>query len=462
MYVVLLSGGSGKRLWPLSNSLRSKQYIKLMHDEKTGAPCSMIQRVWGQLMYAGLSDNTIICASQSQVEIIKSQLGEVPIAVEPSRRDTFPAVALSCAYIKDRLNATDDDIVCVIPVDPYTDALYFETIKRLPGILKASCSEITLMGAKPTEASSKYGYIIPELKHNDYYTVASFHEKPNTEQAQNLIAQGALWNCGVFCLKIGDIINRLLNYNAPISYNELFDQYEKLPKISFDYEVLEKATHISVVSFNGMWKDLGTWDAIADEENQQSRGHIITDPNATNTIIINELSIPIAAVGVNNLIVVASHDGILVMDKEHTDNIKGIIDVIDQPPMYEERRWGNIRTIDYCRLDDGQYYATRKLRIYKGQNLSYHYHEFRDEVWTILTGKVEIIVEDKHYNFSTGDSLRIQQGTEHAVKAVEDTDVLEVQVGETVSESDIYRFAYDWDEIVKIADNRIKLKPLIA
>jgi mannose-1-phosphate guanylyltransferase len=456
MYTVLLSGGSGKRLWPLSNALRSKQYIKLLQDAQTGKPCSMIQRVWGQLSIAGLSANGIICASRAQVEIIRNQLGNVGIAVESAHRDTFPAVALSCAYLKDKFGASDLDVVCIIPVDPFTDSNYFETLKRLPEVLHASNAEVALMGAKPTEPSSKYGYIVPAEDRVEYIQVGSFREKPDEATARQLISKGALWNCGVFCLRIGDILKRLQKYDAPSDYDSLYEQYELLPRISFDYEVLEKSHNLVAVGFEGLWKDLGTWNSLSEEMGQTSVGNCMVDASCQNTHVVNEMDIPVVTVGTQNLMIVASYDGILIADKEQTPRIKDLVDGLDRPPMYEERRWGTVKVLDICRMANGQFNVTRKLQIFEGQNLSYHYHEHRDEVWTILSGKAEFIIEGKRRDLRAGDSIRISHGMRHTVLAKTELIVLEVQVGEMMDEQDIYRIAFGWEEIQWAIDSDSK------
>ena len=165
MYIVLLSGGSGKRLWPLSNDSYSKQYIKLMnHDDAANdEKCSMLQRVFGQLATAGLSDNTIVCASDAQVELIESQLdGKAEVAVEPMRRDTFPAVMLSCAYLLSKKGAKVDDVVAFLPVDPYTTIEFFNRIKKLGDYIEKAGDTIGLLGGVPTYPSTKYGYIVPQ------------------------------------------------------------------------------------------------------------------------------------------------------------------------------------------------------------------------------------------------------------------------------------------------------------
>ncbi len=446
MYKVLLSGGSGKRLWPLSNSLRSKQYIKLLNKENTTEQCSMVQRVWGQLENAGLSDKSIICASKGQVEILNSQLGDVNIAVEPCRRDTFPAVALSCAYLKSKMGASEDDTVCIIPVDPFTEKLYFDTLKRLPEVLEKSDAEVALMGAKPDYPSSKFGYIVPKEEKDGYIVVDKFVEKPEKQLAKQLIANGAVWNCGVFCLKIGDILEKCKQYGLKGNYKEMFDNYEKLPKISFDYEVLEKAQKLSAVTFNGIWKDLGTWNSLSGEMSTNAVGNVLVDSSCENTHVINELNIPVVTMGTKNLIIVASFDGILIADKRESEKVKQVVEKIDAPPRYEERRWGTIKVIDVT-VENGTYNTTRKIKIFEGLNSSYHYHNCRDEVWTLLDGNAEIIINGIKQLVSAGDVIRIPAGTKHAIKALTEIDFIEIQFGTSIANDDLNRITLDWNQI---------------
>lgn len=446
MYTVLLSGGSGKRLWPLSNSLRSKQYIKLLSKEESEEQCSMVQRVWGQLENAGLSDKSIICASKGQVEILNSQLGSVNIAVEPFRRDTFPAVALSCAYLKSKMGASDNDTVCLIPVDPFTEKLYFETLKKLPDVLDKSGAEVALMGAKPDYPSSKFGYIVPKEENDGYLLVDKFVEKPEKKLAEQLVKDGAIWNCGVFCLKIGDILKRCEKYGLNGDYDEMFANYEKLPKISFDYEVLEKAEKLSAVTFNGMWKDLGTWNSLSEEMSTNAVGKVLVDDSCENTHVINELNIPVVTMGTKDIVAVASFDGILISDKNESERVKNVAEKINASPKYEERRWGTIKVIDIT-IENGKYNTTRKIKIFEGLNSSYHYHNHRDEVWTILEGNAEMIVNGIKQLISAGDVIRIPAGTKHAIRALTEMDFIEIQFGTSIADDDLNRITINWHEI---------------
>lgn len=452
MYTVLLSGGSGKRLWPLSNDLRSKQYIKVIgNSTRDNKPCSMIQRVWGQLGEAQLSDKSVITASKGQVEIIKSQLGEeVNIVIEPERRNTFPAVAISCAYLKTVLGVSDEETIVILPVDPYTEQGYFEKLKTIDTILNVSGADIVLMGAKPTQASSKYGYIVPKRveakSRSAYIEVKGFTEKPAVSLAKELIEEGALWNCGVFGFKLGTILNRMKEYGVKGDYYDMYNNYEKLPKISFDYEVLEKSQSIVAIEYDGIWKDIGTWNALSEQMYNRSIGNVIIHESCENTNVINELRMPIVVIGTKDIVISASVDGILVSDKQQSTRIKDCVDNFTYPPMYEERRWGTITVLDITKKD-GVYTSTRKISIFENMNSSYHYHNDRNEVWTILAGNGEMVINGIKQLIMAGDVIRIPAQTRHAIKSLNGIEFLEVQIGRTVADVDINRLTLNWEEI---------------
>ena len=177
MYTVLLSGGSGKRLWPLSNEARSKQFLRVMPSANQAAE-SMIQRVYRQLKDAGLSDNVVIATSAAQTEAIRNQLGgNVPVVIEPERRNTYPAVMLAAAYLRFYTKCADDETVVVLPVDPFVGKGYFETVKRLDAAVQENASDIVLMGVKPVYPSEKYGYIVTHPGEGEITAVSEFKEK---------------------------------------------------------------------------------------------------------------------------------------------------------------------------------------------------------------------------------------------------------------------------------------------
>ena len=336
MNVVLLSGGSGKRLWPLSNEIRSKQFIKIFQREN-GTYESMIQRMYRQICKLDKNISVTVAASKAQVSSIRNQLGhEVGISVEPCRRDTFPAIALAAVYLKDVQGIDPKEVVIVCPVDPYVENSYFQMLRRL-GEQAATCSaNLVLMGIEPTYPSEKYGYIIPK----DTGTVSDvleFKEKPDLERAKAYMGQGALWNGGVFAFKLEYVLEQAHKMIDFTDYYDLFDKYSSLDKISFDYAVAEKEPKIQVMRFAGQWKDLGTWNTLTEAMGENIVGDAIMDGTCTNVHVINEISVPVLAMGLHNVVISASADGILVSDKAQSSYIEPFVDKLDQQVMYAEK-----------------------------------------------------------------------------------------------------------------------------
>lgn len=450
MKLVLLSGGSGKRLWPLSNDSRSKQFLKVLQSP-AGEPESMVQRVWRQLSETGLADSAYLATGRGQVEMIQSQLGTgVPIIVEPERRDTFPAIALTASYLYSRAGVSPAETVAILPVDPYVEQDFFEAVQQLELAMEESDANLALMGVVPEHASEKYGYIIPEQGSETAggrRKVGRFQEKPDRELAEKLINGGALWNCGVFAFKLGYLLEILQRKGLPLGYEELQRQYKLLPAISFDYEVVEREPNIVVQPYSGFWKDLGTWNTLTEEMagNQLGRG-VLTEDSST-SCLINELDIPITVIGAENLIIAASPDGILVTSKSESPRIKEVLKGIEQRPMYEERRWGHYRVVDYVKYDEGREVLTKRIFINQGKNISYQLHRKRSEIWTIVSGEASIVLNERMHTVRAGDVVRIPEGTKHSILAVTDVELIEVQTGSELVEEDNIRITLDWDDI---------------
>ncbi|GMA65126.1 sugar phosphate nucleotidyltransferase [Alicyclobacillus fastidiosus] len=450
MKLILLSGGSGKRLWPMSNDSRSKQFLRVL-DDGHGNMVSMLQRVWSQLEHNGLQSNTYICASKAQREIIESQIGICPFIEEPARRDTFPAIALAVTYLADVDQCADDEVVAVVPIDPMVDDSYFESIGRLENVLLQSQSDLALMGVRPNEASDKFGYVrVREGEiDRDWLEVDSFIEKPHKEIAEQLIAGGALWNCGVFCFRIGYIKQFLITQGYSASYHDLLQQFESLPKNSFDYEVVENAERISILPYAGQWKDLGSWETLSTEFASDFVG-LGNIEGCEETHVINELGIPLVAMGLRNSIVVATPDGILVSAKKDSGGIKSIVNEYGDRPMFEERRWGTYRVLDYQKSVDGIEVLTKFVQISAGRNISYQKHLLRSEVWTIVEGHGEIVLDTRIMPVQAGDVVRIHTGQWHAICANDNLSFIEVQRGTELIEEDIIRRCLTWSEIVSL------------
>ena len=430
MNIVLLSGGSGKRLWPLSNDTRSKQFIKIFKTADGGYE-SMVQRVYHQIRSVDGDADVTIATSKSQVSAIHNQLGmDVGISVEPCRRDTFPAIALAAAYLHDVRGIAQDEAVVVCPVDPYVEEDYFEALRELSRHAGASEANLVLMGIEPTYPSAKYGYIIPTSK--DYISkVDMFKEKPTEEKAQEYISMGALWNGGVFAFKLGYVLRRAHELIDFTGYRDLYDKYDTLNKISFDYAVVEQEQHIEVMRFAGMWKDIGTWNTLTEAMESDSIGKAILNDNCRNVHVVNELNVPVLCMGLQDVVVSASPEGILVSDKNQSSYIKPYVDAIDQQIMFAEKSWGSFQVIN---IEEDS--MTIKVTLNAGHSMNYHSHERRDEVWTVVAGQGRTIVDGVERQVAVGDVIQMPAGVPHTIIADTKLQVIEVQIGPEISVHD--------------------------
>ena len=438
MNTILLSGGSGKRLWPLSNDVRSKQFIKIFETEE-GTYESMLQRVYRQIRIVDPDARITIATSRTQVSTIYNQLGtEIGISVEPCRRDTFPAIVLAAAYLIDVQGIPREESVVICPVDPYVDREYFEALKRLGELADEGGSKLVLLGIEPTYPSEKYGYIIPESA-KEISKVSVFKEKPDTDTARNYIRQGALWNGGVFACKLGYLMDEAHRQIDFEDYQDLFDQYERLTKISFDYAVVEKEKSVRVMRFAGQWKDLGTWNTLTEAMDGSMIGDARMNENCKNVHIINELDVPVLAMGLHDVVISASPQGILVSDKGQSSYIKPFVDRIDQQVMFAEKSWGSYRVLD---IGDGS--LTIKVTLNPGRQMNYHSHKNRNEVWVVTVGTGRTVVDGMAQEIHAGDVITMEAGCRHTVIAATYLQMVEIQLGKEISVHDKQKYPLEY------------------
>lgn len=437
MHFILLSGGSGKRLWPLSNDIRSKQFIKIFRRED-GTYESMVQRVYRQIRQVDPTATVTIATSKTQVSAIRNQLGEdVGVCVEPARRDTFPAIALAAAYLHDVKGVGEDEAVVVCPVDPYVELGYFETLAKMHELAGAGEANLVLMGIEPTYPSEKYGYIIPRSK-DAVSHVDCFREKPDAATAAEYISQGALWNGGVFAFRLRHVLDtahQLIDFE---DYKDLLAQYETVKKISFDYAVVEKEKDIAVLRYNGQWADLGTWNTLTEAMVENTVGDVRMNDRCENVHVLNDLNVPVLCMGLKNVIVSASPEGILVSDKEQSSYIKPFVDDIHQQVMFAEKSWGSFNVLD-VEADS----LTIKITLLPGHRLHYHSHEHRDETWTVVSGEGIAVVDDAEIALRPGTMVRLPAGCRHTVIARTAMTLIEVQVGRDISASDKQKYSLE-------------------
>lgn len=434
MNIILLSGGSGKRLWPLSNDIRSKQFIRIF-KKADGEYESMVQRVHRQILQADPDARVTVATSKSQLSSIFNQLqGEVMVSVEPCRRDTFPAIALASAYLVDKAGVSPEESVVVCPVDPYVDDSYFVALKDLAAQADKGEANLVLMGIEPTYPSEKYGYILP-VSNTPIADVRAFKEKPNAIVAQEYIDQGALWNGGVFAYKLRYVLEKARQIIGFCDYQRLFDGYSDLKKISFDYAVVEKEERIQVCRYSGQWKDLGTWNTLTEAMGEAVVGKGILADTCSGVHIVNETDIPVLAMGLKDVVISASADGILVCDKQQSSYIKPYVDGIEQQVMVADKSWGSYRVMN---VESGS--MTIKVTLKPGHSMNYHSHQERDEVWVVISGTGETIVDGERRDVVPGDVILLKANQRHTVRAITELKLIEVQLGRDITVSDKQKY----------------------
>lgn len=446
IHLVLLSGGSGSRLWPLSNSSRSKQFLKVLRDAE-GRHVSMVQRVFSQIRAIGTSiDVTIATCADQEFSICSQVEGEYSLVLEPERRDTAPAIMLACAHLALEQGADSGDTVVVMPIDTYADQAYYDKVTELERIVRSEEADLVLLGVEPTYPSEKYGYIIPVSAEGNILPVRSFKEKPDEATARSFIEQGGLWNCGVFAFRLGYLEALRKRYLNAATFSEIVSRYGELPKNSFDYEVVERAERVAVVPYDGRWKDLGTWNTLTEEMREPYSGRVVVDEaTCSNVHAINETGLPMVVAGLSDAVVVATPDGILASGKEASAGIKAQVkEAAASRPMYERRRWGEYRVIDASVFPDGAKALTKELVVSKGKQLSYQRHRHRNEIWAIVSGHGEVVLDGLVQEVIAGTVVQVRAGQMHAVRALEELHIIEVQTGDVLIEEDIERFGCWW------------------
>ncbi len=448
IHLILLSGGSGTRLWPLSNGARSKQFLKVLRDGE-GNHVSMVQRTFSMIGRAPVEADVTVATCASQQAAIEAQVeGAYSLVVEPERRDTAPAVMLACAHLAFEQGADPADTVVAMPIDTYADQAYYDKIADLDAAVRSGAANLVLMGVEPTYPSEKYGYVVPARREGAAWPVERFKEKPCAVEAEALLREGALWNCGVFAFRLGYLLDVARGFADARSFDEAAARYSELPRTSFDYAVVERAPSVAVVPYAGAWKDLGTWNTLSEEMADECAGRVVVDvPTCGNVHVVNETGLPMVVAGISDAVVAATPDGILVSGKEESARLKPLVErAAESRPMCERRRWGEYRVLDAGAYADGRRSLTKELVIEAGRQLSYQRHARRSEVWTVVSGEGEVVLDGEVRAVGPGSVVEVPPGRMHAARAVTELRIVEVQMGDALVEEDIERHGSWWDE----------------
>ena len=435
MNIVLLAGGSGKLLWPLSNGIQSKQFLSVFKTPD-GRRESMLQRVYRQIRQADPEAAVTVATAKNQVAAVRRQLGaDVPICAEPCRRDTFPAIALAAAYLHNVQGIETEEAVVVCPADAYAQDDYFFALRKLCDLAREDASRLVLMGIEPSYPSEKYGYILPKMA-APVAKVEAFREKPDKITAQKYIEAGGLWNAGIFACKLRYVLDRAQAMTGFSDYESLLAHYEALPKISFDYAVAEHEADIAGLRFSGEWKDLGTWKTLTEAMDEPASGDVRMDETCRNVHAVNELDLPMLVMGLQDAVIAATPEGILVSGMERSGDIKPYVDALDRPVRFAEKSWGTYRVLD-MREDS----LTVRVSVNPGQAMSRHSHDRRDEIWTVISGEGLVFVDGAEKEVCPGDVIRLPAGCRHRVRAGEQgLELIEIQLGQNISALDKHKY----------------------
>lgn len=452
---IILAGGSGSRLWPLSRDMYPKQLLSL--DNKD----SLLQQTFKRLIGLMPAKDILTITNIKHVTDIKLQLNNVNsssiVLGEPIGKNTAPAIACALEYFKQTDNI--DDVVLIVPSDHLiqNNEKFYETVKN--GVELAEQGYIVTLGIKPSYPEIGYGYIKTSNQINNGFKVERFVEKPNFETAKQYLLDGHYyWNGGIFIGKISTFLNEIEKY-APTIYNNLnklnftekqelpYSIYEQMPSISIDYAVMEKSDNIALVELLSDWNDLGSWQALYEVKEKDSYGNVtngkVVINNVKNSFIYSQKEI-VAVSDLENIILVETEDAIMACKMSESQNVKKLYENLkkqesDTIKLHKTvfRPWGY-----YTCMNSGEGYLTKTICVMPKQKLSLQSHNHRSEHWVVLEGHALVIKDGKEYNIDAGDSIDIPLGVKHSLQNPYDEilKIIEVQKGNYISEDDIIRY----------------------
>lgn len=449
MFGVILAGGSGSRLWPLSRELYPKQLLNLCAEK------SLLQSTF-EMLNKFIPASEIISVTNSKHQAnVKMQLGDLcespVILAEPLSKNTAPAIAICVKYILE--TSDNDENILVVP----SDLLIKENEKFKQTVISAQKyvdeGKIVTFGIKPTYPETGFGYI-----HSVDNKVTKFTEKPDNETVLTYLKdENYYWNSGIFMFKVSTIMKELETHcpdimnilqNIKCSDNKIsFTEFDKMPNISIDYALMEKSDNIAMVELQSDWKDLGSWKSIyevspKDENNNVFVGHVL-DKDSKNSFVYSSSKL-VATIGLEDTIVIETEDAILACKKDKTQEVKQIYETLKQQHDGTQkvhktvyRPWGF-----YTVIAEGKGFQTKIIHVNVGQKLSVQSHNHRSEHWVVLSGMAKVVLEGKDHILSPGHSVDIPIKAIHSLQNPfeEDLEIIEVQKGDILSEDDIIRY----------------------
>lgn len=456
---VILAGGSGTRLWPLSRDNYPKQFLKLNGDK------SLIQQTAERLLRLLSEEDIIVMTNENYKFHVKADLDSISpalnkhIILEPEKRNTAPAIALAVKYCMEILNCSMDDVIFISPSDHIInpEERFVEALLKAEQIAKLGY--IVTFGIKPVRPETGYGYIkVGSQKSGvgsqDFYKIDNFVEKPDLETAKKYLKEGGyFWNSGMFAFTIGTIIEEFNQFSPDISgklklsFKELFANFKEMPNISIDYAIMERSDKVVTIPLDIYWNDIGSWDSLMDVFKQDSKGNVkmgdVIELNTRNSLIIGDKRL-IAAVGIDNLLIAETDDAILIAKRGESQNVKEVVKQLKSKNRVEAeehrtvyRPWG-----EYTVLEEGKRYKIKRIVVKPGERLSLQMHHHRSEHWVVVKGTAKVEINGKEIFIHENESAYVPKSTVHRLEnpGMLHLEIIEVQNGEYLGEDDIKRF----------------------
>jgi len=455
MKSIILAGGVGSRLFPLSREYYPKQFIKFKAFGK-----SLFQMTLERTLKLSSLDDVYIITNEKHKFLVLGQIEELGynfdednILVEPVGKNTLPAIYYGVKVIKER---GGDDAVAVFPSDHLIeDGEGF--VKSVKDGVKLADNYLITFGIKPNKPHTGYGYIKPGEKLEVGYKVDEFKEKPDFETAKRYIERGYLWNSGMFLFKT-DIFEEEVKKYCPEVYEAFKEEdinkvYGKVPDISIDYGIMEKSDKVAVIPLNIKWSDLGSFDAIYEVFEKDENENVVYGENVVlnskGNLVYTHSKKLVSLIGVNDLIVVDTKDALLICNKGDSQKVKDVVKYLkqkgDDRVLFHKkvyRPWGW-----YEVLEEGRFYKVKKITVLPGKKLSYQLHYHRSEHWVVVKGMAKVTIEGEEKFVRSGESIFVRSGYKHRLEnpGKIPLEVIEIQVGEYLGEDDIVRFEDDWN-----------------
>lgn len=450
VFVIILCGGSGSRLWPLSRNQNPKQFLKFFNNN------SLIQKSVDRALMLTTEKNIYFVTNHQQEIELKRNLekyknnNQFNILIEKHAKNTLPAILLALREIK---KIDDNSSVVVLPSDHiFDDDLICQVINKSIKNLNTGCG-FSLIGIKPTDPNIGYGYIEPDFNNQiaeNIYKINSFHEKPDSIKAKKFLEDGFLWNSGIFIFNLDFFMKQFKEINKKM-HDFFFKSYAKdlssIESISFDYGFVEKIKKYFVAVYSGKWNDLGSWNSIHSEGSKDKTNNVVFGDVSYHKCADNLFygdSKKIVCFGVTNLIVVNTNDVVMVINRDSVDDIKKFLEILypndalllDQHPTVI-RPWG-----EFTVLEEQDNFKIKKINVLPGRSLSLQSHKHRNEHWIVVKGTASVQRDDIEINLSENESTYISKNQKHrlANKTNKELLLIEVQVGEYLGEDDILRY----------------------